>query len=619
MKHCNRFTFSLFLIVVLALNYNASAQILLKKVSLKTQIDNSDLVIEGKVINKKSTWDANHKMIYTINTIEVFKIFKGASVSYVDVVTVGGTVGLDALVVYPTLDLYKDDIGVFALNEDSTPFSKKSTGVNKKFTAFGVSQGFFKYNLVDNLAATPFVIKHNITTDFYGEIKKYSKSDILEVKHFKANVKPIDSSAKLLNVPSAITLNRTEVTAGTADVLTITGSNFGTNQGKVKFRDANNGGASFTDALDSQVRVWNDNEIVVEVPSRAGTGTIRVENSSGELSPASSVLTILYSESNVESDPDDRSGFGGLNGPQPRTAYQVQHINQNNSGGMTWEMQTDFFNDTEFPGAKGAVMRALDTWVCETGINWSIAPSATSVDTAGNGTDGVNVIRFDNGNELNTNTLGICFSWFSGCFSGGDLQWFVSELDLVFNDNVNWHTGTGTPPFTAFDFESVALHELGHGHQLGHVVDANNNSVGNNGEDVMHFAFTNGEKQSVLTINNQNAANGIQNRSTSASVCGEPIMASTSCTLSTEDVALENAIRVFPNPSNGKFFIKNLSTRTLKTVKLFDVGGRLVTEYNWSTSQKQKTINTANIPSGVYFIFLTMDNNTSIIEKLTVI
>jgi hypothetical protein len=49
---------------------------------------------------------------------------------------------------------------------------------------------------------------------------------------------------------------------------------FGTRQGTVNFRDANFGGSQYYTARDNQIISWNDSQIVVEVPSRSGTGDI---------------------------------------------------------------------------------------------------------------------------------------------------------------------------------------------------------------------------------------------------------------------------------------------------------------------------------------------------------
>ncbi|PQV51695.1 putative secreted protein (Por secretion system target) [Jejuia pallidilutea] len=617
MRKITRFSVLCFMFLSFFAHNGLQAQALMKRVSLQTQIENSDLVVEGKVIAKKSTWDDAGKLIYTINTVEVYKVFKGNALSTVEVITVGGTVGLNALIAHPSLKLRKGDVGVFTLENDNTSFSKTAYSKIKKFKPYGLSQGFYKYNISENLAVTPFVKKQNITSDFYDEIKRLTKTNFTELKAYSPVAK--SATSKVFMPPGAITLNKTTVTAGTKDLLTITGTDFGATQGKVEFRDADDGGSSFIEALDSQVIDWTDTQIIVEVPSGAGTGTIRVKDSNGIASPLSSVLTVLYSEINVETDPDDRpDDEPPTNGPIPETAYQLQHVGQNAGGGMTWRMQTDFFNDTEFPGAKDAFMRSFNKWVCETGINWTVGATPTTKDSAGDNTDATNIIRFDNGAELNANTLGICYSWFSGCFSGrSDVDWFVTELDIVFNDDVNWYTGTGTPASNQYDLESVMLHELGHAHQLGHIIDPNNNNVGNDAEDVMHYAFTNGETQRAITVNNSTAANGIQDRSTSNNVCSTFPMVDLACPLSDNDAVLESGINIYPNPAKEEFFIKNNSYLTLKTATLFDLSGRNIIEYDISEGSKLKTINLSKISSGVYFIKIASDE-AAITRKLVI-
>ncbi|TBN03301.1 T9SS type A sorting domain-containing protein [Hyunsoonleella flava] len=607
-----KITFLSILLLCLTGLANLNSQALLERVPLQTQIEKSDLVVEGKVIAKRSVWDDAHKLIYTINTIEVYKVFKGSAVRTVEVITVGGTVGLKALVAHPSLKLRKGDIGVFVLNNNNISFSKTSNSKVKKFKPSGLTQGFYKYNLSEDIAVTPFVRKQNIVGSFYDEIQRYSKSNIVELKSFDASAKSAkNNNGKVFLPPSALTLNKTSVSAGTKDALTITGSGFGTVQGKVQFRNADDGGASFIDALDTDVVSWADDQIVVYVPSDAGTGTIRVRDDNGVLSPESSTLTVLYAEINVISDA----------GGNPDTAYQVQHVGQNFSGGMTWRMQTEFFDDTEVPGAKAAFMRAFNNWICETGINYEIGPTGTAVDAAGSGTDGTNVIRFDNGSELDSGTLGVCYSYFSGCGDGaGSFNWYVSELDLVFNDTTNWYVGTGTPASGQIDFESIALHELGHSHQLAHIIDPNNNTVGNNAEDVMHYAFNSGEFQRLITVNNSTAANLIQDRSTGSNPCPTLVlsaMTDASCPLSIEDSVLEQGVSIYPNPAKTQLFIKNGSYLTLKSASLYDLSGRNIVDYDISEGSKLKTISLSNVSSGVYFIKIASDE-ASVTKKLVI-
>ena len=59
----------------------------LYEISLEEQVAQSSQIVEGKVIAKQSFWDKNRQNIYTVNTIEVYKIFKGQSFETIEVIT----------------------------------------------------------------------------------------------------------------------------------------------------------------------------------------------------------------------------------------------------------------------------------------------------------------------------------------------------------------------------------------------------------------------------------------------------------------------------------------------------------------------------------------------------
>ena len=103
------------------LNYSV-AQNLMYEISLSEQVNASSQIIEGKVISKKSYWDADHGKIYTANTIEVYKVFKGKDQSFVEVITQGGTVGMKIHQVNPSLKLRIGDVGVFTLINHTISF-----------------------------------------------------------------------------------------------------------------------------------------------------------------------------------------------------------------------------------------------------------------------------------------------------------------------------------------------------------------------------------------------------------------------------------------------------------------------------------------------------------------
>lgn len=125
-------------------------------------------MVEGKVVSKTSFWDSEHKKIYTANTLEVYKVFKGDdAISTIEEVTVGGTVGFDALMVFPSLKLQVGDIGVFTLYETHVSLSSKTKTQNKQFEVYSLSQGFYKYNLHTDAAINPFSKTQGVTSLLY--------------------------------------------------------------------------------------------------------------------------------------------------------------------------------------------------------------------------------------------------------------------------------------------------------------------------------------------------------------------------------------------------------------------------------------------------------------------
>ncbi len=543
------------------------AQHLMKKVPLQEQIANSSLVVEGEVIAKTAVWDDNHSKIYTVNTLKVYKVFKGSPVKDIYVITQGGVVGLEAMKVFPCLNLAMGDVGVFTLKKSNMAFTKQPKSYSNLFQPYASAQSLFKYDLEHDTFFNTYNTNSDIEKTLYTAITEITKKPYVAIIPFsvfsESSLKKLSSKNSLvLSPPNNITFSPTHISGGTKSVLTITGTGFGATKGKVGFANAGDGGASMVNALDSQVLTWSDTRITVEVPSNvsfseakaAGSGKIRITNANRSSGVSLNDLTITFSELNV---PFDVTGTGTL------IAYPVQHIDTNGNGGITFEMFIPFFNDTEVPGARAAFERSFNKWICGTGINWEINTSATSTDISDR--DGINIIRFDNGNELGAGFLGVCENYYSACLQGSNVYWYVREMDITFNDATNWYTGTSVPALNQIDFESVALHELGHGHQLEHVI--------NHTDDVMHYAASPGAFRRVLNSNNIAGANNVQSRSTSSSICNEPVMGEASCqSLGLENVELSSeAIIIFPNPAKGKFSIENVSSINPDKLEIYDI------------------------------------------------
>ena len=276
----------------------------------------------------------------------------------------------------------------------------------------------------------------------------------------------------------------------------------------MRFSEADEVGAEFISGAASEILSWNDTQIVVQVNEGAGTGPIQVIRSTGEQITSSQSLTVNYAIINVEYQSD---------------FYRTQHIDKNGNGGYIWQMHTAFDNNT---AAKEAFMRSFNTWRCETGVNWQIG-NTSSVDVAEK--DDVNLILFDDNDPLNEGVLGVCINYFAGCAQGANILWYADELDIIFRTasnfpaNRGWNFTTNAPTSNEMDFETVATHELGHGHALGHVIDT---------QDIMHPSIGYGIIKRVPNINNIAGANNVQNRSTTTTVCNQNSMTDYDCSLS---------------------------------------------------------------------------------------
>ncbi|MGB5419424.1 T9SS type A sorting domain-containing protein [Algibacter sp.] len=593
------------LLLILIISSPTWAQLMIKEVSLGQQIEKSNLVLEGKVISKKSFWDINHAKIYTVNTVEVYKVFKGEGFLTIEVVTPGGTVDSDAQTVYPSLKLKIGDTGVFTLYDNSTTLDSKAQSDKKQYKVYGSLQGFYKYDLSNDLVINQFNSTKGITTSFYNEIMNVTQLDYFELANFNIESK-VSLANKIGLLPIEISsFSPTTASAGTKSILTINGANFGTTKGNVGFRNADNAGNGFINALDTQVLTWEDTKITVEIPSEAGTGEIRITHNDGSNFTSSSSLSISYAQANIVSD---------------NIAYPTQLVSNNGNGGFTWQMTSDFVQQTE---AKNAFERALKTWSCETQMNWDLDESSlvSSSDAMHKSIlDNKNVLAFDNSasanaeDDLPDTVLGQRTSYYSRCttlVNGSPVfEWYVKEFDIVFDDEINWNFNSQNPSDTEYDFESVALHELGHCRQLDHIIDTNN---------VMHYAITKGESLRNLDNNNIELANLIHNNSTDTQVCNQELMTnySGSCALGIEEDELSAGIKMYPNPTKGDLYISNNGAINLEKVVIYDVSGRVVAQQDFSNGSRLNSISLTNVSKGVFFVTIHSDV-TYITKKLIV-
>jgi hypothetical protein len=326
--------------------------------------------------------------------------------------------------------------------------SKRKTRSGNLYAVYSGQQGFIEYDLTEKKAVEPFRVYPHIE-EAVREIKQKTG------KEAKLSVNPDLSTTSMkvsgvLAAPSITSFSPTSISAGTSSVLTITGNGFNATRGTgyVEFRNSNNGASGWMQPLSTDYISWTDTEIKVMVPSAgsgtAGTGQIRVTNSDPSTITSTGTLTVTYAYSNVVHN---------------SIAYKPVLLGRNGANGYTFRFNTSFAANT---AAGAAFDRAMDSWSCATGMNWRLG---TNVDTAVAAYDFANVVTFNS--TMDPGTLATATSWYGGCDLGnGNFSWVVLEVDILFNSTHTWNYTTANAAGSEKDFESVAVHELGHAHQL---------------------------------------------------------------------------------------------------------------------------------------------------------
>lgn len=464
--------------------------------TLEKRIDLSSLVIEGKVIDQYPFRENGERNIYTASIIEVYKVFKGkvSSPYYIEIITFGGQIGLERHQQNPELELEKDEVGVFLLNSNNVnlPDYVKNNG-KPKYQGTASIQSKISYDLDENSAYDISTVFYGINTSLYETLQAIAGQKYTPVKSFGYN--PERLKYRPTAAPVVTGFSPANANAGTGDIVTINGLNFGKNRGngRVEFLDANYGdGRRMKTPYPLDYTVWNDTQIKVRIPSRAGTGSIKVATNDSGSSTSFTSFKINFSHLNI----------GFKTSAVDSQYYPIDLINDNNKGGYSFQFNTRFKTNTD---RVNAFVKSLETWRCGTLVNLDIGRDTTIKVTK---PDQVNIVILT---KFSTSTLASCRSYYQGCYtSGSNMEWYVNEMDIDVDSTINWYYGVGTMTGSQYDFQSVLSHELGHGHQLGHVIASN---------EMMHWSISNGQKKSTLSTNDKNGGNYVMTKSVKLNVC----------------------------------------------------------------------------------------------------
>ncbi|RSK23989.1 T9SS type A sorting domain-containing protein [Hymenobacter metallilatus] len=461
-------------LLMLAGPLRAQEACLLEAVPLAQRLEQATLVVEARVKATRSQDTGAH--IFTFNELEVFKVFAGTMPpGPLTVVTAGGTVGLRREEVSNEPVLGPDEQGIFLL--------EPSPNQPGRFRLTAGPQGLIRYNLPTATASDPFRRYASIPGEVYAALEQLTgrpyaplqPNHVLETR-LRESARPGAAAVVTGFTPAA-------VAAGTGTVLTITGTGFGAVQGNstVGFANANTGGSSYVTPLAVDYLSWSDTEIRVRVPSvtvggagPAGTGKIQL-TVGGAVALSPEALTVQYALSNLQ---------------YQDAPYAVAMVGTNGAGGYTLTYNENFAANA---AAKAAFERALATWRNGTGANRIVAPATTPVNS-NISNDNINVVAFDDAAELAAGVLGVTYSYYTGCSGGSGISWVLTGTDYIFDGERSWQFGPAAPTGGQFDFESVALHEQGHGIQLGHIIKPG---------AVMHYAIAANSQNRVLNATSE--------------------------------------------------------------------------------------------------------------------
>ncbi|MDW8157496.1 MAG: T9SS type A sorting domain-containing protein [Bacteroidia bacterium] len=497
-------------------------------VALEERIRESQVIFEGEVLGSRSFWNLNRTQIYTAHLVKVYKLFKGSiRGSTAVIVTEGGVVGNRMLEVYPALKLSEGQKGIFMLIPwgEPTPFENLDA-----FITYADEQGFIELDYFNDQGREPFYTYSSIQEDVYNRISVLVGSPYSIIQEREQPQKNIQQDKRNMATspftPTNITFTPTSITAGTGSVLTINGNNFGTLSGsaKVQFKDADDGGATWVDVPNSYITSWTNTQITLIVPNKAtggtpGTGQVRVVDASNQQGTSTATLTITYNIINTNA------------------GHLIRLYNENGSGGYTFRYNTNF---ASLPARIASFRRALESWRCATFVNFGEQCAPTSTVTCQDQNDNINIVSMDATScALPSGVLGKCYSSFVSPGTCPASMWFVDDLDIIFKSSVTWQYGPALATGAQFDFESVALHELGHAHQLGHVI---NNTI------VMHYAL--GSGQNLRTLNPASdiaGGNYVMSQSTSFTVCSPSFTPMISVNTSTCGLTPNTNFTAIPN------------------------------------------------------------------------
>lgn len=280
-------------------------------------------------------------------------------------------------------------------------------------------------------------------------IKEFNKitKDIADLKSLQKKSPDVVS---LRSAPTISNISPLESTAGTGDIITITGSGFGYLPGFVKFKNANknpNAFDSFLSNLDPiYIKSWSDAEIKVEVPGVVYKGHINEQPR--PLAASGKIDVVTVSNGHKESNNNQVLNIKYSHRVEPKieggvlkSAKPVYLATRNCINGIKFLLHTSMNGRTD---AIRVINIALRRWEEKLNIPLYLGRNANDTDyeytssTVGN--IDRNVIAWVDTFSVNSNVLMGTSSWvLPNDVAGGDTSYYSRQQSYIgINGNTNW-------------------------------------------------------------------------------------------------------------------------------------------------------------------------------------
>lgn len=564
-------------VLILLLLWSGFAYGQSRKSILAKKIDQSALIVEGRIKAQRSFWNAEKTFIYTAQEVEVRRLLKGVvATQTVEVLSPGGTVG-DTYIRTSDLDMTVGSSGIF--------FARKNLRGEFELPP----EGFIEYDKFQRLGISAWHLYEDLEAELVAPIAAQTgqaahiinqKVEVLLKRPHKSNRRT--SAIEITSLVPAT------VTAGTKTKLTINGSGFGPKKGDghvIFTAHAKGGKTTFTSYRSSDLISWTDTKIEVYVPSEAGTGRITVVNNAGESFQSFNPLEVTYAVHN-------RHYFQG----RQMISAGIPYLSASNpDGGYTLFADPSLFTT---PEAMALIRKALNRWRCETGINVRLAANQKPIDFYVAGKSAIAMV------EGKFSAPSYAYGEYEICNTGSEQIARLRHFKIFLNQNADYSVD-GTPEPNERDAYSEMLHLFGKMGMLENVNDPN---------DLMYYNIPMGQTRTISKTNLEAAKLVIEQSKNMPNDCEwipMRLVNKTDCekSLSPPEARFKADKTAFCEVG-GKVFFENTARNVSEAYWEFEGGTP-------ATSDRLKSVKVTYNTKGVFKVKLTVKNpaGQDILEK----